>query len=224
MGRPLNKRLFGAGDGIKNKIRVTFRDDGVSNPGWIVSQRASKRFLCTNGVLSRICSLADKAAADLLDGEMSISGRLDNQDIRRFVKLTARRGTLNSGESIAWNFSSSTTNSKIEMDRSGEDDFSESGAAPAAFTVGQWSVADVAGASGSVTVTITALPVTDSLITSISYRVDNGPVVDAALTGIGNFMITGLTNGTEFDIEIRAGNGTGEGEWSDVKSVTPLET
>ncbi|UXN74522.1 hypothetical protein N8D56_05110 [Devosia sp. A8/3-2] len=56
----------------------------------------------------------------------------------------------------------------------------------------------------------------------MQYRVDGG--VWTALTGVGTGVrvIAGLTDGVEYDIDIRAGNSVGFGLASDVKSATPI--
>jgi len=40
-------------------------------------------------------------------------------------------------------------------------------------------------------------------------------------TGTGDRIVASLTNGTEYDYEVRAVNAIGAGAWSDLKSVTP---
>lgn len=91
--------------------------------------------------------------------------------------------------------------------------------APAAFTVGQWTLA---AGDTLLTVNITAVPSNGgSAITALEYRLDGGAAVAFAGTGTGSRNITGLTNATEYDVEIRAVNAIGPGAWSDLKSATP---
>jgi len=57
--------------------------------------------------------------------------------------------------------------------------------------------------------------------------------VEYAMTGSGNWMdagdegtdtshtITGLANGTTYDVRVRAHNGAGSGDWSDIETATP---
>ena len=47
-------------------------------------------------------------------------------------------------------------------------------------------------------------------------------VVDNGWTsGTLQYTITGLTNGTEYDVQVRAVNSNGDGTWSDTKTGTP---
>ena len=59
--------------------------------------------------------------------------------------------------------------------------------------------------------------------TSADETVDsNWTVVDDAWTsGAPQYTITGLTNGTEYDVQVRAVNSNGGGTWSDTKAGTP---
>ena len=65
MGRPLNKRFFGAPTAGGNEIKVQFHNGTESVNGYIVKQLGSKKFRCTDGVIEKDCFLVDKAAAQL---------------------------------------------------------------------------------------------------------------------------------------------------------------
>lgn len=89
--------------------------------------------------------------------------------------------------------------------------------APGAFADGQWGL--LAGDT-EIQVTISGLPSTGgSPILDIEYRVDGGSWTSSG--GLVTFDITGLSNGTEYDIEIRAVNAVGNGNASSIKSETP---
>ena len=53
MGRPLNKRYFGAN--TADNIRVRFHNGTASVDGAIVSQRGSKRFKCVDDAGDTVC-------------------------------------------------------------------------------------------------------------------------------------------------------------------------
>ena len=92
--------------------------------------------------------------------------------------------------------------------------------APAAFTAGQWTA--TAGDT-QVSLNITALPSDGgSAITALQYRLDGGAAVALSGTGTGVRTITGLTNSTSYDIQVRAVNAIGAGAWSDTKARTPV--
>lgn len=91
--------------------------------------------------------------------------------------------------------------------------------APAAITVGQWTA--TAG-DAQVGLNITALPSDGgSAITALQYRLNGGAAVGLTGTGTGERTISSLTNTTAYDIQIRAVNAIGAGEWSDTKTRTP---
>jgi len=88
---------------------------------------------------------------------------------------------------------------------------------PDVFGVGDWSVA---GDDEEAAVTIDSLPADNGTdITDIEYRVDGGSWVSSG--GVVSFSITGLTNGVEYDVQLRAVNATSNGPASDTKQVTP---
>lgn len=88
---------------------------------------------------------------------------------------------------------------------------------PDAFETGDWSI--VAG-DEKADVTISSLPAANGAsITNIEYRIDGGSWASSG--GTTSFTITGLTNETEYDVEIRAVNSVGAGGESDTKQVTP---
>jgi hypothetical protein len=95
-------------------------------------------------------------------------------------------------------------------------------AVPEAFTVGQWSVADTEE-GGEIAITITALPTANPSITDLEYRIDAGSAVSLSASTTGTYNVSGLTDDVEVDVQIRAVNGEGAGDWSDTKQVTPTE-
>lgn len=123
MARPLNKRYFGEGTGIEEKLAVRFHNGTTGVVGYIVKQTGSKRFVCSDGTATTTCYLADKDIGDLLAGEMSITVKNDAAVVSRVVKISARRATLSDGSTTAWNFDDSIVDGKVEIERFEEDDF-----------------------------------------------------------------------------------------------------
>lgn len=105
MGRPLNKRYFGAPTAGGNEIKVQFNDGTGSMPGYIINQKGSKRFNCSNagGTKTALCTLVDKDSGDILEGEMTITVD-DNGTARQVTKISGRKVTLDTGSVITWDF------------------------------------------------------------------------------------------------------------------------
>jgi len=124
MGRPINKRYFGTPTATGNQIKVQFHNGSSSVPGWIVKQKASKKFLCEDGQgNTAICRLVQTAtdAANLTAGQMTISVKLDNTDVVQVKKIAARVMTATDGVRYPWNFSTSTTDGAAQMEEAGTD-------------------------------------------------------------------------------------------------------
>ena len=121
MGRPLNKRYFGEPTAGGDEIKVQFHNGTASVPGWIVKQLGSKKFRCTDGTATEDCTLVDKASAAVAAGEMTITVLDDAGNPKQVTKIAGRKVTLDTGESIAWNFSDSTTDGAVEIEEAGDD-------------------------------------------------------------------------------------------------------
>ena len=121
MGRPLNKRYFGEPTAAGNEIKVQFHNGTASVPGWIVKQKGSKRFVCTDGTATATCTLVDAASAALTAGQMTITVQDDTGTAAQVVKIAGRKVTLDTGASIAWDFSDSTTDGRVEIEEAGDD-------------------------------------------------------------------------------------------------------
>ena len=138
MGRPLNKRLFGvAGVGPTaggNEIKVNFHNGTAVKEGYIVKQKASKKFVCeeieTPGLFT--CTLTTgKLPAALAEGEMAISFKMDDEETYTVSKISGRKATLSAptatgtnaydGVSVAWNFSTSIVDGAAQVEEAGDD-------------------------------------------------------------------------------------------------------
>jgi hypothetical protein len=122
MGRPLNKRYFGTPTDGGNEIKVQFYDGSASVNGWIVKQLGSKKFRVTDGTTTKDCFLVDKASAALGADEMTITVKDDGGTARQVTKIAGRKVTLDTGATIAWNMSDSTSDGAVEMEEAGDDD------------------------------------------------------------------------------------------------------
>lgn len=120
MGRPLNKRYFGAN--TADNIRVRFHNGTASVDGAIVSQRGSKKFKCVdNAGTTAICSLVSKADGNLAAGEMSIKIANDAGSVLYVTKISARKVTASDGNTYPWNFSASTSDAAVQVEEAGTD-------------------------------------------------------------------------------------------------------
>ena len=123
MGRPLNKRYFGEPTVGGDEIKVRFRATGQAEAnGWIVKQLGSKKFRCTDGTNTEDCTLADVSQGSLAVGDMTITVKDDAGNAKQVTKIAGRKVTLDTGESIAWNFTDATDDSAVEMEEAGTDD------------------------------------------------------------------------------------------------------
>jgi hypothetical protein len=119
MGRPLNKRFFGAPTAAGNEIKVQFHNGTESVNGYIVKQLGSKKFRCTDGVIEKDCFLTDAAAAALTAGQMSIVIKDDGNTIRQVTKITGRQLVTDSGSKLGWGFGAATA-TVVEMEEAGD--------------------------------------------------------------------------------------------------------
>jgi hypothetical protein len=118
MGRPLNKRNFSAN--ANDNIKVQFNNGSASVPGYIVKQKGSKKFVVKayNSATEFTCQLVDKASADLLAGEMSITVKLDDTTVEQVTKISAHRITAG-GVGYPWNYSTSTSDGAVQIEEAG---------------------------------------------------------------------------------------------------------
>lgn len=91
---------------------------------------------------------------------------------------------------------------------------------PAAFVIGNWTLAKAT--TTSATVNVTALPAgRGDVITKLQYKVNAGSWVDLpGATLIGSRTITGLTSASTPSVQLRAVNSLGVAAAGDTKSVS----
>lgn len=88
MGRPVNSKYFGEGNGRLQVTRHFFTGKAeASNKAWIVSQRSVNKFRVSDGTDTEILRLVNKAAGTLVVGEMSIDGVLDDSTVVQVTKI-----------------------------------------------------------------------------------------------------------------------------------------
>jgi hypothetical protein len=120
MGRPLNKRFFGAPTAGGSEIKVQFHNGTESVNGYIVKQLGSKKFRCTDGVTEKDCFLVDKAAGAVAAGEMSIVIKDDGGTVRQVNKIAGRKMTMDTNATIGWNFSTATDDGAAQIEEAGD--------------------------------------------------------------------------------------------------------
>jgi len=141
MGRPLNKRLFGSADtgatASGNEIKVDFYNGTAVVQGFIVRQKGSKTFLCSEAGAAdttHLCTLTTgKLSSALSTGEMMITFMMDDDETYQASKITGRKATLvkesgnignniYDGKSVPWNFTVSTSDGAAQVEEAGDDD------------------------------------------------------------------------------------------------------
>lgn len=119
MGRPINKKYFGAD--ANNNLKVQFNNGTSSVPGYITKQTGNKKFVCKDASgTTATCRLVNKDSADLAAGEMSITVVLDDTTVGHVTKISAHRVTVG-GVSYPWSFSSSTSDGAVQVEEAGDD-------------------------------------------------------------------------------------------------------
>lgn len=121
MGRPLNKRLFGADS--NDNIKVQFHNGGRSVPGYIVKQTGSKWFICEDADGNQAkCTLVDKTFDALQEGEMTVTFRYDDGTVQQALKITAHRISVQydgSLQSFPWTFNTSNVDGYWQVEEAG---------------------------------------------------------------------------------------------------------
>lgn len=121
MGRPLEKRLLGNTADAGNQIQLSCRPTaGAAANGYIVRQKSSKRFRCTNPAGTAVLKLVVSAPAQ---GECRITlsdsagGTYFAQKISgRTVTVTAGTGVqFVTGQKVAWSTAAAVLNTRLQI-------------------------------------------------------------------------------------------------------------
>jgi len=138
MGRPINKRLFGA-SGVgpiagSTEIKVNFHNGTAVKEGYIVKQLGSKKFrveeIGTAGLFD--CTLKTGVLPAALSAtEMSITVLGADSETYGVAKITGRKITLAQpsatgsnaldGESVQWKLTGSAASGIVRMEEAGDD-------------------------------------------------------------------------------------------------------
>lgn len=95
MGRPVNDRYLGAtGDNAQPTVPVVFQSGGAVIEGYIVSQRGTNKFNCSNdaGNVTEVCRLTSDGSTPNANGECQIRGIAtggNNVSIKKLFNRTA---------------------------------------------------------------------------------------------------------------------------------------
>jgi hypothetical protein len=92
MGRPVNSKHFGVTGGASPNIPIRFHDGSNLIEGYIVSQRGTNKFNCSNdgGTITRICRLTSDGSAPNANNECQLIGIADNAvAIKKLFNRTA---------------------------------------------------------------------------------------------------------------------------------------
>lgn len=77
------------GDGVSLNVVVQVKiGANAESSGYILRQKAKRKYLVTDGVNTGVCTLVDEADGDLGDDQMTISATNDNGDTIRFSTMT----------------------------------------------------------------------------------------------------------------------------------------
>lgn len=94
MGRPINKRLIGQGDGKILCSAYYFAGasevNGGATPAWIVSQRSTNKFIVSDGSTTETLELVNETAGSLAEGTFIINAMLDDSSVVQVTKLRNR--------------------------------------------------------------------------------------------------------------------------------------
>lgn len=120
MGRPLNKRNFGDTGDAGEQISVSADVGAGAGTGFIVKQKGSKRFSCTVGGTTAVCSMVTGAPAA---GEMRITLADSAAGTYYASKISGRTCTVeagtgtqfSTGDKVAWNRTGAVLNESLEI-------------------------------------------------------------------------------------------------------------
>lgn len=131
MGRPLNKKYFGAN--ANNNIKVQFHNGTSSVDGYIVRQKGTNKFQVRayGSATLYTVRLVDKPSTGvgaIEAGQMNITVKLDNNTDERIVKINGHKVTTAAGAQYGWTFATSASDGKVEIEEAGTSTSAATGA------------------------------------------------------------------------------------------------
>jgi hypothetical protein len=120
MGRPINKRFFGAlGTDLDPNIPITFHDGSNVVEGYILNQKGTNKFTVRNPATSPVTDVVVRLTADgstpNAEGEAMIEGYVTDRDTAaiRIVKLFNRTAIDADSNRYTWELEDDSTSSVI---------------------------------------------------------------------------------------------------------------
>lgn len=115
MGRPINKRYFGAtGDNTQPTIPVRYHDGSSSVEGYIVAQKGTNKFKCDGGAAAATCRLVNEIAPNAA-GEMSLVGIAAGGNPKLIKKLFNRTAVDWDNNRYTWEVQDDSTESLLVL-------------------------------------------------------------------------------------------------------------
>ena len=117
MGRPLNKRFFGATGAADATVPVRFHDGSNLIEGYIVEQKGSNKFKCSNDgdTITRTCFLTSDGSTPNANEECQIIGIGAGGAAIAIAKITGRKAVDFDGNSYTWATEDDSTESLLRL-------------------------------------------------------------------------------------------------------------
>ena len=117
MGRPVNKRYFGATGGADANIPIRFHDGSNLIEGYILSQRGTNKFNCSNdaGTITQVSRLTNDGSEPNAAGECQLVGIAAGGNAVAIKKLFNRTAVDYSGNRYTWEAQDDSTESLLVL-------------------------------------------------------------------------------------------------------------
>jgi hypothetical protein len=118
MGRPVNKRNFGAtGVDATPKVPIRFHDGSSLIEGYILSQRGTNKFNCSNDgdTITRVCRLTSDGSAPNANFECQLIGIGDGGGAIAIKKLFNRTAVDYNNNRYTWTAEDDSTESLLRL-------------------------------------------------------------------------------------------------------------